>query len=154
MFGSPSGDVTLTGQFSAHTSSCLWCAESAQLSSCYRPFRADQARQPRRDWSLAQNLVSILRRAGPADPTEHPREVLLCLESARYCDIKNPHLGLAQHVLCTLYPLPQDKLMRALAGRLPKHLQEMRCAEPCTLRHFVEGQLFFDLCVHQLRNPS
>ena len=89
--------------------------------------------------ALAKNLVSILRRARTADPSEHPREVLLRFESARHGDIKNPHLGFAQHLLGTLYPLPQDKLVRALAGRLPKHLQEMRCAETCTLGHFVEG---------------
>ena len=56
-------------------------------------------------WLLAQNLVSILCRAGTADPAKHPRKVLLRFESARDGDIKNPHLGLAQHVLCTLYPL-------------------------------------------------
>ena len=103
---------------------------------------------------LAENVVPILRRAGTAHPAEYPRKVLLRFKSARYRDIKNPHVGLAQHFLRTLYPLPQDKLMRALAGRFPKHLQEMRCAEPCTLGHFVEGQLFFDLRVHQLCNSS
>src|SRR6516165_783352 len=97
--------------------------------------------QPRPDarWLLAQNFVSVLRRAGTADSPEYARKVLLCFESARHGNIKNPHLGLAQHLLCTLYPLPQDKLMRALAGRLAKHLQEMRCAEPCAFGHFVKG---------------
>jgi hypothetical protein len=52
---------------------------------------------------LAQNLVSILCRAGTGDPAEHPRKVLLGFESARYSNIKNPHFCLAQHLLCTLY---------------------------------------------------
>ena len=56
-------------------------------------------------WLLAQNLVSILCRAGTADPAKNARKVLLGFESARDGDIKNPHLGLAQHLLCTLYPL-------------------------------------------------
>jgi hypothetical protein len=73
-------------------------------------------------WLLAQNPESILRRAGTADPPEHARKVLLGFESARHGDIKNPHLGLAQHFLRALYPLAQDKLMRALACRLPKRL--------------------------------
>ena len=90
-------------------------------------------------WPLAQNPVSILRGARAADPAEHTRKVLLCFEPARHGDIKNPHLGLAQHLFCTLHPLPQDKLVRALARRPPKRLQEMRCAEPCTLGHFVKG---------------
>src|SRR6516162_8083048 len=88
---------------------------------------------------LAQNLASIRRRAGAADAPEHARKVLLCFEPARHSNIKNPHLGVAQHLFCTLYSLPQDKLMRAFAGRLPKRLQEMRRAEPCTLGHFVKG---------------
>src|SRR5215471_19152647 len=65
-------------------------------------------------WLLAQNLVSILRRAGTADPAEHPREVLLRFESARHGDIKNPHLGLAQHLLFTLrqpFTVPNENSM-------------------------------------------
>ena len=63
--------------------------------------------QPGRDTRclLAQNLVSIRRRAGTADPAEHPCEVLLRLESARYSYIKNPHFRFAQHLLGTPYPL-------------------------------------------------
>jgi hypothetical protein len=128
------------GRLVAQNSSFLGLHTASLDKGCNRPG-------PDAGWFSAQNLVPILSRAGTADPAEYPREVLLRFETARHGDIKNPHLGLAQRLLCTLYPLPQDKLIRALAGRLPKHLQEMRCAEPCTLCHFVEGQLFFDLCV-------
>ena len=76
-------------------------------------------------WLLAQNLVSILRRAGTANPAEHARKVLLRFESACDGDIENPHLGLAQHLLCTLYPLAQDKLVRRLACRFPEHPRKM-----------------------------
>ena len=76
-------------------------------------------------WLLAQNLVSILRRAGTANPAEHARKVLLRFEPACDGDIKNPHLGLAQHLLCTLYPLAQDKLVRCLACRFPEHPRKM-----------------------------
>ena len=56
-------------------------------------------------WLLAQNLVTILPGASTADLPEHPGKVLLRLEATRHGDIKNPHLGLAQHLLGTLYPL-------------------------------------------------
>src|SRR5215469_7016897 len=52
---------------------------------------------------LAHNLVSILRRAGTADPSEHPRKMLLRFESACDGDIQNTRLSLAQHLLRTLY---------------------------------------------------
>src|SRR5215469_14905788 len=71
-------------------------------------------------WLLAQNLVSILRRAGTANPAEHARKVLLRFEPACDGDIKNPHLRLAQHLLCTLYPLALDKLVWCVACRLLK----------------------------------
>src|SRR5215469_1039241 len=99
---------------------------------------------------LAQGIVSILRRACTANPAEHPRKVLLRFESARHGDIKNPHLGFAQHLLGTLYPLAQDKLVRALACRVAKHFREMRGAEPHGLRKFAEAQLVFHLRVDEL----
>jgi hypothetical protein len=60
--------------------------------------------------------------------------VLLCFESARHGDIKNPHLDLAQHLLCTLYPLAQDKLMRAMQ----RHNGLLRCVLCGRLGRFVE----------------
>ena len=36
---------------------------------------------------LAQNLVSILRRARTAHPAEDPRKMLLCFEPARHGDV-------------------------------------------------------------------
>src|SRR6516164_6798217 len=112
----------------------------AHLGSLPRGWMACSNQQGQNGrWLLTQSLVSILRRAGAAHLTEHARKVLLCFEPARHSNIKNPHLGVAQHLFCTLYSLPQDKLMRAFAGRLPKRLQEMRRAEPCTLGHFVKG---------------
>ena len=60
-------------------------------------------------------FVPIFRRAGSAHPAEHPRKMLLSFETASHCDIQYPRLGRAQHFLRTLYPLTQDKLMRALA---------------------------------------
>jgi hypothetical protein len=87
------------------------------------PWTARECQQGQNGrWLSAHNFVSILGRAGTADPPEHPRKVLLRFESARHGYVKNPHLGLAQHLLCAFYPLPQDKLMRALACRLPKRL--------------------------------
>jgi len=56
---------------------------------------------------LAQNLVSILRRAGSADPAEHKCKVLLGFKTASYGDIQHSRLAHAQHLLRTLYPLAQ-----------------------------------------------
>ena len=54
-------------------------------------------------WLLAQGLVSILRRAGTANPAEHPRKVLLRFEATGHGDIQDTRLRRAQHLLRTLY---------------------------------------------------
>ena len=71
----------------------------------HRRSRAPISKGQNGRWLLVQNLVSIRRRAGTADPAEHSCKVLLRLESARYSDIKKSHFRFAQHLLGTLYPL-------------------------------------------------
>jgi hypothetical protein len=79
---------------------------------------------------LAQKFLAIFRGAGSAHFAEHSGKVLLSLEAARHRDVQDSRLGGAQHFLRTLYPLADNKLMRALAHRLAKHLREMSRAQP------------------------
>src|SRR5215831_17969546 len=87
---------------------------------------------------LAQPFSPILRGAGSADLAEYPCKMLLGFETAGDGNIQDTRLGGAQHRFGMFYPMPQDKLMRALTRGLPKHLREMRRAQPRCFRHFVE----------------
>lgn len=65
--------------------------------------------------ALAQKFLTILCRAGSVHSAEHPRKVLLRLEAACHGDVHDTRLDRAQHILCALYPVAEDKLMWALA---------------------------------------
>ena len=56
--------------------------------------------------------------------------MLLGFETACHRDVQHTRLSGAQHFLRTLYPLADNKLMRALARRLAKHPREMSRAQP------------------------
>src|SRR5215469_14200801 len=120
------------------------------MATSWPTLRAPNQSGPHARWLLGQNLVSILRWAGTANSAKHPRKVLLRFESAGDGDIKNSYLGLAQHLLCTLHPLAQDKLVRCLACRLPKHPRKVSWAQLRRVRHLGYSQLVFHLRVHQL----
>jgi hypothetical protein len=64
----------------------------------------------------------MFSRAGSAQLAEHPRKVPLRFEAASYGDIQHPNLGRSQHLLRTLNPVAQDKLVRTLTRRFAKHL--------------------------------
>src|SRR6267154_6737410 len=64
--------------------------------------------------SMPQKFLAIFCRADSAHPAEYPRKVLLRFEAARNCDVQDTRLGRGQHFLRTLYPMTQDKVMRAL----------------------------------------
>ena len=64
--------------------------------------------------------------------------MLLGFEAAGDGNIQDTGLGSTQHFFGTLDPMSQDKLVRALARGLAKHLREMRRAKPRCFRHFVE----------------
>jgi len=66
--------------------------------------------------SKLQKFLAIFCRADSAHPAEHARKVLLCFEAAGHRDVQDTRLGRSQHLLRTLYPMTQDKVMRALAG--------------------------------------
>ncbi|HEX8881657.1 MAG TPA: hypothetical protein VF749_16565, partial [Candidatus Acidoferrum sp.] len=61
--------------------------------------------------NVTRKMAAIFSRASPAHLAEGARKVLLRFESARHGDIKNPHLGRAQHFFSALDPNTQDKLM-------------------------------------------
>ena len=63
---------------------------------------------------VAEKFIPIFCWADPAHQAEHSRKMLLGFKAARYSHIQHPHLGLAQHLLCTLDPMAQHKLVRAL----------------------------------------
>ena len=67
-------------------------------------------------YSMAQKFLAIFCGAYSAHLAEHPCKVLLRFEAARNCDVQDTRLGRGQHFLRTLYPMTQDKVMRALAG--------------------------------------
>jgi len=95
------------GRLVAQNSSFLGLHTASLDKGCNRPG-------PDAGWFSAKNLVPILSRAGTADPAEYPREVLLRFETVRHGDIKNPHLGLAQHLLFTLrqpFTVPNENSM-------------------------------------------
>jgi hypothetical protein len=56
--------------------------------------------------------------------------MLLRFETASYRHIQHSRLLLTQHFLASFYPVAQDKLVRAFARRLAKHLCEIRCTQP------------------------
>jgi hypothetical protein len=66
--------------------------------------------------SLVQELLAIFCGAGSAHLAEHSCKVLLRFEAASHRDIQDTHLGCAQHLLRTLYPMAENKLMWALTG--------------------------------------
>jgi hypothetical protein len=65
---------------------------------------------------MPQKFLAIFCRAGSAHPAEQACKVLLRFEAAGHRDVQDTRLGRAQHFLRTLYPIAQDKVMRALAG--------------------------------------
>src|SRR5215469_9997266 len=67
-------------------------------------------------------FLAIFCRAGSAELTEHPRKVLLRLETTRDGDVQNASLRGTQHFFAALYPSAQDEPMRALPSRFSKHL--------------------------------
>ena len=71
---------------------------------------------------LAQKFLPIFRWAGSTHSAEHSGKVLLRLEAAGHRNVQDTRLGGAQHFLRALDSLADNKLMRALAGRLTKHL--------------------------------
>src|ERR1700716_4269620 len=71
--------------------------------------------------SMPEKFLAIFRRADSAYPTEHACKVLLCFKAAGHRDVQDTRLGRTQHLLRALYPLTQNKVMRAFACRLPKH---------------------------------
>src|SRR5580692_1197744 len=79
---------------------------------------------------LAQKLSAIFGRARSAHSAEHPCKVLLRFEAAGHRNVQDTRLGGAQHFLRALDSLADNKLMRALARRLAKHLREMSRAQP------------------------
>jgi len=60
-------------------------------------------------------FLPIFCRTGSAHFTEDARKVLLVLEPASHRHIQHAHLCVTQHLLGTLYPAVQHKLVRALA---------------------------------------
>src|SRR5215469_18507948 len=88
--------------------------------------------------AFSQPFSPILRGTGSTHMTEHSRKVLLGFEAARDGNIQDTRLRGAQHLFGTLYPMSQDKLMRALTRGPAKHLREMSRAQPRCFRHFVE----------------
>src|SRR6267142_5516577 len=66
--------------------------------------------------SMPQKFLAIFCRADSAHPAEHPCKVLLRFEAAAHRDVQDTRLGRAQHLLRPLYPMTQNKVMRALAG--------------------------------------
>jgi hypothetical protein len=87
---------------------------------------------------LTQKFVTIFPGACSTHSAEHSCEVLLRFEAASHGDIQHARLCLAKHLFRALYPLPQDKLVWALARRLAKHLGEMGRAQAGRLRHLFE----------------
>jgi len=71
---------------------------------------------------LAQPFSPILRGAGSTDLAEYACKMLLGFEAAGDGNIQDTRLGSAQHFFGTLYPMSQNKLMRALTRGLAKHL--------------------------------
>ena len=65
---------------------------------------------------MPQKFLAIFCRADSTHVAEHSRKVLLRFEAAGHGDIQHTRLCRAQHFLRTLYPMTQDKVMRALAG--------------------------------------
>ena len=84
--------------------------------------------------------------------TEHSRKMLLSFEAAGNSDNQDARLGRAQHLLRMLYSVTQNKLVWRLARRLAKHSRKMSWAQFHRLRHFDEGQLGFQLRMHELFN--
>src|SRR5258708_5768229 len=84
---------------------------------------------------MPQKFLAIFCRADSAHPSEHACKVLLRFEAAGHRDVQDARLGRAQHLLRALYPLTQNKVMRALARRLAKHPREMSSAQLHRLLH-------------------
>src|SRR5262249_62143511 len=87
----------------------------------------------------AQGFVSVFRRAGSAHLAEYASKVLLGFEAAGDGNIQDAHFGRKQHLLRSLDPIPQETLVRSLAGRVAEGLREMRGAEPNCTRHFLKA---------------
>jgi hypothetical protein len=86
----------------------------------------------------AQGLASIFHRTSSAHLAEYAGKVLLGFETAGDCNIQHAQFRGAQHLLCPLDAIPEETLVRRLAGRIVEDLREMRCAEPNCTRHFLE----------------
>ena len=63
---------------------------------------------------VIQKFMLIFCWADPAHPPEHSRKMLLGFKAARYSNFKHAHLGHLKHLLRTLDPMAQHKLVRAL----------------------------------------
>jgi hypothetical protein len=87
----------------------------------------------------AQGFVPVFRRTGSAHLAKYAGKVLLGFETARYGNIQHAHFSGAQHLFRALDTIPEEALVRGLAGRIAEDLREMRCAEPNCTRHFLEA---------------
>jgi len=65
---------------------------------------------------VTQKFLAVFCRASSALVTEDLRKMLLGFETRGHGYIHYSHIGGAQHLFGTLYPLTQEKLMRGLAG--------------------------------------
>ena len=102
---------------------------------------------------MAQKFLAIFCRADSTHLAERSREVLLRFEATGHGYVQYSRIGGTQHLLSTLYPMTQDKAMRAFAGGLAKHPREMSRAQLHRLRHLVKGQLLFYFGVYELFDP-
>ena len=87
----------------------------------------------------AEGFVPVFCRAGSAHCAEYTGKVLLGFEAAGDGNIQHAHFGGTQHLLGSLYPIPEDTLVRSLTGRVAEDLREMRRAEPNCTRHFLKA---------------
>ena len=70
----------------------------------------------------AQPFVPVLRRAGSAHCAEYTGKVLLGFEAAGDGNIQHAHFGGTQHLLGSLYPIPEETLVRSLTGCVAEDL--------------------------------
>src|SRR5215813_15056791 len=87
----------------------------------------------------SKTTVPVFRRAGSTHLAEYTGKVLLGFEAAGDGNIQHAHFGGTQHLLGSLYPMPEETLVRSLTCRVAEDLREMRGAEPNCTRHFLNA---------------
>src|SRR5262252_9016374 len=114
---------------------------SSQLISEWKQCTAKNPTLRPRLLLSTQEIVPVFRRAGSAHFAEYTGKVLLGFEAAGDGNIQHAHFAGTQHLLRSLDPIPQETLVRSLAGRVAEDLRKMRGAEPNCTRHFLKAYI-------------